>query len=181
MEDNQNSYINVKNSSVFNLSQSSNNSLQLLSPRSRTIEEALRQKYKHNSIDSNISKDNSFSVIYNSPATNLEQLLARSRFTKRSNDTIPSFTPRFLPREAKISIKELERKIKVEKAMNEIKVENKSFEIKNKQIVYNKAIPKQSLELIQKLREELKKRAGFSEPEEPPDIFEMNSLERNKF
>ena len=178
MEEYPNSYINIKQSSIFNISQSSNSSRNLQSPRTRTIEELLRQKYNHNS---NISKDNSFSITCSSPAAHLEQVLAKSRFTKRSNDSAASSTPRFLPREAKVSIKELEKRVRDKESIYENRSGSQKIAVKNSQEVYQKPITKQSMELIQKLREEVRNRAGLLEPEEPPDILEMNALERNNF
>jgi hypothetical protein len=42
-------------------------------------------------------------------------------------------------------------------------------------------VTKQSLELIQRLREEVRNRSDFLEPEEPPDLLEMNVIERGAY
>lgn len=170
MEDYPSSYMNLKQSNVFNVSESSNSSRQFSSPRSRTIEELLRQKYAQNTI----SKENSFSLTLNTPAANLEQVLAKSRFTKRSNNSQSSSTPRFLPKEVKVSIKDLEKKIK------DSAPDNSKLVPKNKQEM-STPVTKHSMDLIQKLREEVRNRIGFLEPEEPPDLFEMNVLDRNNY
>lgn len=162
MEEYPNAYINLKHSSMFNTSQSSIGSRQLTSPRSRTIEELLRLKYTPT------SKENSYTL---TPAVRLEQVLAKSRFTKRSTDS--EATPRFLPREVQVSIRELERKVR-EKEIITGKEENTQRSLQ-------KNVPKQSLELIQRLREEVRNRAGFFEHEEPPDLLEMNVLDRNNY
>ena len=167
------SHFSLKQSHIFDLSGGISSPQQLLSPRSRTIEELLRKKYNSNP---SISKDNSFSLTLNTPAANLEQVLAKSRFTKRSNNSAESSTPRFMPIEVQVSIKDLEKKISKEKNSKE-----DVFLASKKDLQTIKHFGKQSLELIQKLREEVRNRAGFLEPEEPPDLLEMNVLERNNY
>ena len=179
-------YSNVKQSSLFNISQSSSNSSrQLSSPRSRTIEELLRQKYNPTS---NISKENSFSMQQSSPALHLEQVLAKSRFTKRSTDSVASSsTPRFLPREVQVSIRDLEQKIREKErgtskeTQSEKRPEPRGLLAKTVENSQHKEVPKHSMELIQRLREEVRNRSGFLEPEEPPDLLEMNVLDRNTY
>lgn len=212
---------------------SSSSSRNLASPR--TIEEILRQKY---SGLSSVSKENSFSLSMSSPAAQLEQVLANSRFAKRQVEI--SSTPRFQPRQVQVSIKDLEKKLqenekrslsrggrgqifsnieggdksgKIEKvgrsekeyrAVNNSKDKrdlsnrrdresssNDSRDFKdlrdvnnfNKDSKTNKTpnVTKQSLELIQRLREEVRNRSGFLEPEEPPDLLDMNVIDRNAF
>lgn len=195
----------------------------------RTIEEILRQKY---SGLSSISKENSFSLSMSSPAAQLEQVLANSRFTKRQVES--SSTPRFQPRQVQVSIKDLEKRLQEKEerslsrgarpglaARNEVQERAERVEREDRAARYtkdkkdlsnrrdredssndnrdfrdlrdaptfgkdlksNKAsqITKQSLELIQRLREEVRNRSGFLEPEEPPDLLEMNVIDRNAF
>ena len=185
MEDYISAYHNAKQSSLFNISQSSDSSRTMVSPRSRTIEELLRQKYNPNS---NVSKDNSFSMLQSSPAIHLEQVLAKSRFTKRSTDSAASSTPRFMPREVQVSIRDLENKLREkgrdsskETQKKEKKTDPRGVAAKIVESSQYKEVPKHSLELIQRLREEVRNRVGFLEPEEPPDILEMNVLDRNTY
>lgn len=171
------SYLAYKQNNLYTLSESSTSSRQLSSPR--TIEDLLRQKYT-----STLSKENSVSLSIPSPAAHLEHVLANSRFTKRSAE--PNATPRFMPRQAQVSIKELE------KALQDRDAPRRAPE-KPAQVSYpQKATPRQqdpqkpldnrqSLEIIQKLRQEVRNRSHFMEPEEPPDILEMNVLERNSY
>ena len=203
---------------------SSASSRNMASPR--TIEEILRQKY---SGLSSISKENSFSLSMSSPAAQLEQVLANSRFTKRQVES--SSTPRFQPRQVQVSIKDLEKRLqeKEERSLSrgtrsaiagrgevserverqdrparqtrdnkelsnrrdreEGSNDNRDFRELRDPPTFNKdtktsktsQITKQSLELIQRLREEVRNRSGFLEPEEPPDLLEMNVIDRNAF
>ena len=133
----------------------------------------------------NISKENSFSLSISSPAAHLEQVLANSRFTKRSVESNSSATPRFMPRQAQVSIKDLEKTL-LDREMPKKSIE-KVPQIASQKIIIKPQEPpkapvnKQSLEIIQKLREEVKNRTSFMEPEEPPDLLEMNVLERNNY
>lgn len=159
----------------------SSSSRNLSSPR--TIEEILRQKYTNHS---SISKENSFSLSLSSPAAHLEQVLASSRFTKRPAES--SSTPRFQPRQVQVSIKDLEKKLPPENQktqklnLNDFNLKKNDFKDQPNQSEHKKIpITKQSLELIQKLREEVRNRSNLLEPEEPPDLLCMGVIDRNAY
>jgi hypothetical protein len=162
--------LSFKPSSMMMLNDSQFSSRQLASPR--TIEDLLRQKYTKPAAG---SKESSLNLSLTSPMAHLEQVLANSRFSKRSKEPQSSNTPRFMPRQAQVSLKDLEKMLL-----------NKSPAPITQRVVpvTLKAPPQtstQSLELIQKLRKEVQNRSSFMEPEEPPDILDMSVVDRNAY
>lgn len=176
MADYTNSYINLKQNNLCSISESSTSSRQLCSPR--TIEDILRQKYTQNPC---ISKENSFTMSISSPAAHLEHVLANSRFAKRSTESATSAnsaTPRFMPKQAQVSIKDLEKRLK---DSNQGRSVTQKIPPKEQTNLERPGVTRASLDLIQKLRQEVRNRSNFLEPEEPPDLLEMNVLERNAY
>lgn len=180
------SQFNHRQGNLYSVDSSSSRNLS--SPR--TIEEILRQKYTSHS---SISKENSFSLSLSSPAAHLEQVLANSRFTKRQPES--SSTPRFQPRQVQVSIKDLEKKLlpapdnqkftrdaPSQSELKQQKPQKKDIKDQPSQNDCKKVpITKQSLELIQKLREEVRNRSNLLEPEEPPDLLCMGVIDRNAY
>ncbi|OMJ73706.1 hypothetical protein SteCoe_27550 [Stentor coeruleus] len=176
MVDYTNSYINLKQNNLCSISESSTSSRQLCSPR--TIEDILRQKYTQNPY---ISKENSLTMNISNPSAHLEHVLANSRFAKRSTESVTSAnsaTPRFMPKQAQVSIKDLEKRLK---DSNPGKSFTQKIIPKEHANIERPGVTRASLDLIQKLRQEVRNRSNFLEPEEPPDLLEMNVLERNAY
>lgn len=164
-------YANLKLNSLYSQSESLSTSRQYNSPR--TIESILRQKYKQ---VSSISKENSLTINLSSPAAHLEYVLSKSRFTKRSTKSFNSESPKFIPLQAFVSIKDLEKRLK---DSNPEKNPPKKVLSKIQNWNENPEKNRASLEIIQKLRQEVRKKMCFLEPQEPPDFLEMSVLDRN--
>ncbi|OMJ66472.1 hypothetical protein SteCoe_36658 [Stentor coeruleus] len=166
-------YVNLKLNSLYSQSESISTSRQYNSPR--TIESILRQKYKQ---ISSTSKENSTTINLSSPAAHLEYVLSKSRFTKRSTKSFNSSSPKFIPLQAYVSIKDLEKRLK-----NSYQEKKSPKNVLSKNLKRNESFEKNnaSLEIIQKLRQEVRKKMCFLEPQEPPDFLEMNALDRNNY
>ncbi|CAG9318247.1 unnamed protein product [Blepharisma stoltei] len=171
-----------------------------------SIEDLLRNKYSRKS-----EKSSAASSCAQTPRMNLEQALANSRFTNRSerkrenlnnkNDKLPS-NEKIIPKQAEISLKELAKNIECEEAPYPTNRVLSSF--------FKQNIPSLKLNLsshsqpvnenlntstvsttnrtdrnkpmtIEQLREQVRARPKIFEHEEPPDLLDMDMLSRNEF